>query len=491
MNLIIEGHRFHYEMQRLVGQFFPLQKIIVFQQGALPPDAQEAYVYTALKQTKDAVQLQASYFCCGKTHTLKERMDAVLPDFLKQAELTLGRLVYRLLAPLTGITPPWGILTGIRPVKLLRQLYGACPTPGQAQRAFAEEYLVSPQKLALAAQTRQKEDRVLARSRPESFSLYVSIPFCPSRCRYCSFISQNITMAYRVLPDYLQLLCQEIGQAGAVAAALGLRLETVYFGGGTPTALEAEQLSRIMAAIEQAFDLSTVAEYTVEAGRPDTITPKKLEAIRRGGAGRVSVNPQTFNPQVLAAIGRGHTVQQFYQGFAMAREAGFDCINIDLIAGLPGDDLRSFQESIHQALALNPENITLHTLSVKRAADLGATAGAELGGRYHQATRMVDYGQCRMMRQGYHPYYLYRQQNTAGNLENTGFSPPGHEGLYNVYIMDEAHSIFAVGAGAVTKLRHPQTGVIKRLYNPKYPFEYISRFEQRAGRGDEICRFYK
>lgn len=488
MKLIIDGHRFHYEMQRLVGQFFPLQKITLLFQSQL---SEEDYVYTGLHQTGDAALLRASCFCMGKVHTLEETLEATGPDFHKNAELAMGRLVYRLLAPITGISPPWGILTGIRPVKLLRQMQETLPDPVMAQQAFAQEFLVSPQKLALAVRTRQNEDRVLARSRPESFSLYVSIPFCPSRCRYCSFISQNIAMAYKVLPDYLRLLCQEIRQLGPVVTALGLRLETVYFGGGTPTTLQADQLAEIMTAIEEAFDLSTVSEYTVEAGRPDTITPEKLAVIRQGGAGRVSVNPQTFNPQVLAAIGREHTVEQFYQGFAMARDAGFDCINIDLIAGLPGDSLQSFQESVEKALALNPENITLHTLSVKRATDLGSDPGELPSVRYGQAVDMVDYGHRRMGEQCYLPYYLYRQQNMAGNLENTGFSRSGHEGLYNVYIMDETHSILAVGAGAVTKLRHPTTGVIRRLYNLKYPFEYISRFAELADRPEEIIKFYQ
>ncbi len=487
MKLVIDNHPFHYEMQRLVGQFFPLQKVVLHT-GEQPPEGD--YVYTGLKQTGDAVRLRASCFCRGQSAGLEEMVPAAAPGFAKQAELAMGRLIYRLLEPVTGISPPWGILTGVRPVKLLRQLYEEQPTAEQAEQVFTGDYLVSPQKLALAVQTRQNEDKLLARSRPESFSLYVSIPFCPSRCSYCSFISQNIAMAYRVLPDYLRLLCDEIRQTGPIAAALGLRLETVYFGGGTPTALEAGQLAQIMAVIGEAFDLSTVAEYTVEAGRPDTITPQKLAAIRQGGAGRISVNPQTFHPQVLAAIGRNHTVEQFYEGFAMAREAGFDCINIDLIAGLPGDTPEGFGQSIEKALALAPENITLHTLSVKRAAGLGAEGGAAQGVRYHQAVEMVDYGHRRMGEQGYRPYYLYRQQNMAGNLENTGFSLPGHEGLYNAYIMDETHSIFAVGAGAVTKLRHPKTGVIQRVYNLKYPFEYISRFAEMAARKDEIIKFY-
>ena len=267
-------------------------------------------------------------------------------------------------------------------------------------------------------------------------------------------------------------------------------METVYFGGGTPTTLSAEQLTALFRAVESAFDLSYLREYTVEAGRPDTVTAEKMAAIRAAGVGRVSINPQTLQPEVLAGIGRKHTVEQFYDAFDLARRAGFININTDLIAGLPGDDYAGFADTLERILALGPESITVHTLSMKRASNIMLQHRADYRVQ-DDAVRMVQLTAQALPQVGYAPYYLYRQSRTVGNQENVGWAKPGCEGLYNVYIMDETHTILGCGAGAVSKLKQPGTDYLERIFNYKFPYEYNAGLEEMLSRKDGLLTFYE
>ena len=276
-------------------------------------------------------------------------------------------------------------------------------------------------------------------------------------------------------------------------AGTGLALTTVYFGGGTPTILSAGQLDRICTAVEKNFDLSRLKEYTVEAGRPDTIDREKLRTLRRHRVTRISINPQTLNDEVLAGIGRKHTAQQIIDCFEMAREEGFDDINMDLIAGLPGETVESFSRTVDRIIALNPENVTVHTLSIKRSANYGTSweerlKALQLG---EQVGQMVSYAQKALIQYGWQPYYLYKQRNTLGNLENTGYCKPGYEGRYNIYIMDETQTILAAGGGAVTKLKSNRTGKLERIFNYKYPFEYVEHFDEILKRKDKVVDFFE
>ena len=264
----------------------------------------------------------------------------------------------------------------------------------------------------------------------------------------------------------------------------------MYFGGGTPTTLSAEQLTDLFRAVENSFDLSTVREYTVEAGRPDTVTPEKMAAIHVAGVGRVSINPQTLQPAVLAGIGRKHTVEQFYEAFEMARKAGFTNINTDLIAGLPGDDYDGFADTMDRILQLNPESVTVHTLSMKRASNIMLQHRPDFGVE-DDAVRMVRLSAQALPQAGYIPYYLYRQSRTVGNQENVGWSKPGCEGLYNVYIMDETHTILGCGAGAVSKLKQPGTDYLERIFNYKFPYEYNTGLEEMLRRKQAVTTFYE
>jgi oxygen-independent coproporphyrinogen-3 oxidase len=347
-------------------------------------------------------------------------------------------------------------------------------------RALTEDYLALPDKIRLALDTGRSQAEILADNRPGDYSLYISIPFCPSRCLYCSFVSHEIGKCRKLIPAYVEKLCEELRATAAIAGKLGWRLRTVYMGGGTPTTLEAADLDRILGVVAENFDLSTISEYTVEAGRPDTVTAEKLAILHRRGVGRISVNPQTMDDRVLDLIGRNHTARQVEESFALAREAGFGWINMDLIAGLPGDSDAGFARTMDQVLALSPENITVHTLTVKRSSTLRSLETA-----YEESPMHLDEcltGVRHTLREaGYRPYYLYRQKGTRQNLENVGYTKPGFESPYNIFIMEEVQTVLAVGAGAVTKLCGPGNAV-KRICNHKYPYEYIGRFGELIDR---------
>lgn len=481
MKICIEGHNYRYEVECLVRMFFHGRSITVCV-GA--PDGDGDYVYTRMTRQGGDVSLYAEASLRGKTAHAGDTVRFVSDA---ECERVFGVLLYQVLAPLTGVTLGWGVLTGIRPVKLVHRYHEDGLSDGEIRRLLSDDYLVSPRKIDLMLETAKREAQVLKLSRRDSYSLYVSIPFCPTRCLYCSFVSHAIEKARKLMPDYVRLLTEEIRYTAQALQSMNLRLETVYFGGGTPTTLSAEELAQVMGAVNSSFDLSRLREYTVEAGRPDTITEEKLHALKEYGATRISINPQTMNDPVLEAIGRRHTTQQTIDALALARRVGHDNINMDLIAGLPADTPESFCTSLEQVLALSPENITLHTLSVKRAAALTEDDCRRQG---EAVTSMLDYASNRFHENEYHPYYLYRQKNTVNNMENVGYCREGREGLYNVYIMDETHTIVALGAGGVSKLREPGGGLINRVFNYKYPYEYISRFDEILRRKDAIAQFY-
>lgn len=488
MHLYLRGNDFHFELENVCRLFLPLEKIITHREET--PDACEGLtVECTVTDSPEEAMLSCRVRLDGFDETARSSVSTASDNLRDDCELELCTLLYHLLVKLLGFTHGWGLITGVRPVKLLRRLtreMGAEAALGY----FRDKLLVGDEKRALCRTTLQAEDRLLSLSRPDSFSLYVSIPFCPTRCDYCSFVSQTVVQAKKLIPTYVEQLCCEIAYTGEIARRLGLRLETVYFGGGTPTTLSAEQLTALFRAVESSFDLSTVREYTVEAGRPDTVTPEKMAAIHAAGVGRVSINPQTLQPDVLAGIGRKHTVEQFYDAFEMARRAGFVNINTDLIAGLPGDTYDGFADTMDKILALAPESVTVHTLSMKRASNIMLQHRPDFGVE-DDAVRMVRHSAAALSAAGYAPYYLYRQSRTVGNQENVGWAKPGCEGLYNVYIMDETHTILGCGAGAVSKLKQPGTDYLERIFNYKFPYEYNSGLDEMLTRKDGVPIFYE
>ncbi len=482
MILEILGHSYQYELEKLTRLFFPNEKIRVVYKKSDAAETEPLF-RTEIRENN------AYVFCCLDGKALEQTVS--LKD-VEDPELQIASMLFRTLTDLTGYQPKWGLLTGIRPSKLLLALQAEMGEEN-AHTYFLDRFFVSEEKTALTESVAAREESIIRTSRPDSCSLYISIPFCPTRCSYCSFVSHAMTAATakKLLPDYVALLTKEIEKTGAYAKSLGLRLESVYFGGGTPTTLSAEQLGTLLSAIDRAFDLSFVREYTVEAGRPDTITREKLDTLKSGGVTRVSINPQTFNDAVLREIGRNHTSALTESAYFEARSAGFGNINMDFIAGLPMDTPDSFAASVDRAILLNPENITVHTLSVKRASNLGTQNAKVERASGLAADRMLGYAYQKLTANAYHPYYMYRQSKTLGNLENTGYAKAGYECIYNIFMMEECHTVFAVGAGAVTKLKSPHGKEIERIFNYKYPYEYISGFEEILARKEKILPFYE
>ncbi|MBR5473573.1 MAG: coproporphyrinogen dehydrogenase HemZ [Clostridia bacterium] len=485
MKLCNIGHNFDYEMEKLIRLFLPFEKIEVLHTVEID---QKYAVCEVFEQGEDIVtrvklilQNEQAQFCSV--------VDKNISDTRKETQHELGRQLFYCFEKITNYRPDWGILTGVRPAKLFLRY---CNDYGEqyAEEFFKNKFLVTQQKLDLCKKAVKGEEGIIALSGEKSFSLYLSVPFCPTRCSYCSFVSHSIEKAQDIIPQYVELLCRELEITANIAQKLGLRLETVYMGGGTPTTLNSEQLDLVLGTVNRCFDMSTVREFTVEAGRPDTIDENKLMAIKRNGVTRISINPQTMNDSVLETIGRKHTASDTVAAFNLARKIGFDNINMDLIAVLPTDTFDSFKDTVYEILKLDPESVTIHSLSMKRASTLntnGQHNEIHLGA---QASKMVEFGRDILTQNGILPYYMYRQSKTVGNLENVGYAKQGYEGLYNVYIMDETHTILACGASAVTKLKDNTQKNIKRIFNYKYPYEYISGFEELISRKAEIGEFY-
>ena len=483
MKLELKGHNFRYECEKICRIFFPAEKIAFAENGEEIPD-ESRNVYTEIEKNGEEYRFSCKAVIDGKENAYSFVSDLSVDDADEEKEL--AKAIVKVLSDITGITPPWGILTGVRPSKLMRtyiSLFG----DERAQELFKSQLLVSEEKTALAYTVAKVEERAVSLSKENSFSLYVSIPFCPTRCSYCSFVSHSISQAKKLIPDYVKLLCNEIKETAKLAGDLELKLETVYIGGGTPTSLEHTDLEKICTALRESFDMSNITEFTVEAGRPDTITEEKLRVLKEAGVTRISINPQTFSDEVLKSIGRKHTAQDIYDKFSLARALGFDNINTDLIAGLSGDTPGSFSDSVDKAISLGAENITVHTLALKSASDL---VTKEKISPEADTERMVRYASKALSEAGYIPYYMYRQSKSVGNLENVGWCKENYDCLYNIYMMEEIHSVFAVGAGAVTRLKDQTTGKISRVYNFKYPYEYISRFDELIGRKKDILEFY-
>ena len=485
MTIYIENHSFNYEMEKLARLFFPNDKIVVTEEtdNLLPP-----YIYTEIKE--ESVK---KVFVSVKTDGFEESSEKVLEPDSEESEKYTERVMavelYGILSRLTGKKQPWGILTGVRPIKLFRSL-AEKHNVEYAKKYFTEKLLVSPEKAELSAATEKYEKKILSLSTPVSFSLYISVPFCPSRCSYCSFVSQSIEKAKRLVQPYFELLCKEIEYTAEIVKQCGLKPESVYVGGGTPTVLSAPQLSALIETVNKNFDMSVCREFTVEAGRPDTIDIDKLHAIKNGGVDRISINPQTMNDSVLEIIGRKHTSEQTLKAFELARKAGFGHINTDIIAGLPTESAESFNSSLDRICELSPESVTVHTLAMKRSSRLtkqGMTVGE---GKESPAAEMLRYAEKKLIDLGYHPYYLYRQTRMEGNLENVGWAKEGYDGIYNVYVMDETHTILGCGAGAVTKLKNPCSNELTRIFNYKYPYEYINGFDEMLNRKKRVIEFY-
>lgn len=367
-----------------------------------------------------------------------------------------------------GTVGPWGLLTGVRPAKPLLIASRSGKDPAELERLLTDTFLVSPDKAKLCADVAKSENALCAGITKRSFSIYISVPFCPTRCAYCSFISYAVPNLMKLIPDYVDRICDDIRRIKDLSCELSLELTSIYIGGGTPTALDATSLEKVLSVIDECFDVGSLREFCVEAGRPDTIDRNKLEILKKYNVGRISINPQTLSDKTLQVIGRRHTVSDFYAAYKLAKEVGFDTVNTDLILGLPGESGADFEKSVEGVLALEPENITAHSFCIKKAADLAQDPKSlDAGDILPSQRRAFDM----IGKNGYAPYYIYRQKNAVGDLENIGFTKKGHECIYNVLMMEELQTVIGIGAGASTRLVGAN-GEISRIVAPKYPYEY-------------------
>ena len=477
MPIILIGHSYKYEIEATMKLFFSTARY------SFCTSREEAVGDEYVIAETDGNDLRVEVKLSGEAPVIRE----TAADETQSREHELCRLLFHILSDKTGIRPPWGLMTGIRPVKKVVELIREDVPKDEIFRRLRDKYEVTDKKLQLAYDTAINQLPILDMIDSTAASLYVSIPFCPTRCSYCSFVSHSMDSAIKLMPQYIEALCKELEILGKIVKETDTKIDTIYFGGGTPTSVSAQELRTIMEAVEKNFDLSKIREYSVEAGRPDTITEEKLRVIKELGAGRISVNPQTLNDDVLKVIGRKHSGEDAIKAFELARKVGFKNINTDLIAGLPTESAESFRNTLDRIIDLDPESITVHTLTIKRSATLFAEGNAN---NSNPAAEMVDYSIPTLMSHGYLPYYMYRQKNTVDNLENVGYAKKGFESCYNIFIMDETQTILGAGCAASTKLLYAGNR-IERIHNYKFPYEYIKSFDKLMEKKEEITECLK
>ncbi|MBQ7715868.1 MAG: coproporphyrinogen dehydrogenase HemZ [Clostridia bacterium] len=491
MKLVIKGDVSDFYLQTLCLLFYPGSKF------SEKENAADDGITVSASMTEDGTGCFAEIEISDSSGVYKgsshvDRSDGLSrPEMIKK--IALGRAFLEAGERATGIRPPWGLLTGVRPSKLARWSIESGLDESEAADALVRDYSVTREKAKLAASVASAELSLLKRDLYDKCSVYIAIPFCPTRCSYCSFVSYTSERLLSLIPEYLEVLMGEIKRTSRLIASLGKKVSTVYIGGGTPTTLDSEQLTRLLSCVAESFDTRSLDEFTLEAGRPDTIDREKARAAYSCGVSRVSVNTQTLNADVLQRIGRRHTPDDFFRAYSDVRCAGIENVNVDLIAGLPGESYDSFVSSLSGIEPLRPENITVHAFCVKKSAELKSEN--VYAPKSRDAEKSVSYAADHLGERGYIPYYMYRQKNAVSNLENVGYSLPGHEGLYNVLMMEEVQSIFAIGASAVTKLVRWEDGncVIKRTAENKYPFEYLrdkASADSRARREKETIDFF-
>lgn len=472
MKLRLIGHDSRYALEQLSLILFPQEKI-EYVEGPFAGDGAVSALHVGGTWATATARITRN----GETAhgTARCRADQLTEPLRRQI---LRQSYYRAALHFLAAPPSWGALSGVRPTKLVSRHLMAGGTRASADRMLRDVYDVSPQRRKLCLDAAEATMEALGRQQEGDISLYVGIPFCPTRCIYCSFVSAATEKSRKLISPYLEALGQEIHAAAEGLRQHPHRIRTVYIGGGTPTTLSAQELTWLLDTLHREFDLSQCLELTVEAGRPDTLDPEKLLAIRQGGATRISINPQTMDDRVLKIMGRSHTSGDILRAYDEALEAGHQDINMDLIAGLPGDTPEGFRHTLEQVLSLEPTNITVHTLALKKAATLYYEKRATLP-TAPMVEEMLAFASQALTEAGYHPYYLYRQKYMTGSFENVGWSKHGYDNLYNIYMMEELHSILSLGSGGVTKIiRGAQ---LTRLTNPKYPQEYIRDIQ-------EICR---
>ncbi len=473
MKLTLTGHQERYAVEQLQLALFPLESV----------DGEgEGTAVSALHRGGTWLTAVTSITRGGVTSRSAKRLKAA-EETVRLRRQILQQSFYHAALPFLSATPAWGALSGVRPTKLTTRHLLEGGSEASARAMMEKTYFVTPRRARLAVDCSRQTREAAALLDPKDVSVYVGIPFCPTRCAYCSFVSRTIGKRTELMEPYLEALLREIRHTGKLLANSGRRVRTVYMGGGTPTTLTTRQMQTVLECIRESFDLSHCLEFTVEGGRPDTLDDEKLRAIAQGGADRMSINPQTMVDSVLSACGRRHSARDVEAAYRQAQEAGFQAINMDLIAGLPTDTLEGFRHSLEQVIAMKPANITVHTLALKKGADLYEKR--ENLGTDQDVAAMVDYAETRLRASGYVPYYLYRQKYMSGSFENVGWCLPGTACLYNIYMMEELHTILSIGGGGMNKVSLPD-GHLRRFHNPKFPEQYIEMIDDVLRQKEEL-----
>ena len=460
MKLILKGHEELYAVEQLQMSLFPDKNT-------------EGQAISSLSRGKTWLTAATAITVNGQSSRVCKKL-RLTEETVRSRRKLLQQCYYLAALPHLEKAPAWGALSGVRPTKLTTKHLLEGGKPLSAYKMMQNEYFVTPERARLAVACSASTVGAYEKQTAGDLSLYVGIPFCPTRCAYCSFVSRSIGKRTELLDPYLTALYRELEVTGKLLKESGKRVRTVYIGGGTPTTLSADQMAQLLDAIYEKIDLSGCLEFTVEGGRPDTLDAEKLRTIRAHGADRMSINPQSMVDSVLRASGRPHKAEDVLRSYEQAVDAGFTAINMDLIAGLPADTYEGFCYSLDTVAALNPANITVHTLALKKGADLfeqkvDLPSGADV-------SRMVDYAGDRLTKSGFRPYYLYRQKYMSGSFENVGWSRDGLDCLYNIYMMEEIHSILSLGGGGMNKVNLPG-GRLERFHNPKFPEQYIEQIE--------------
>lgn len=491
MKLQLIGHDERYTVEQTLLALFPAEKLVY---GTVDPATDHRWAIISLRDTGEdgalRCQVTTEFGWDGKAAPYGFGVPLSGTDYQQEGQRRrcLGMSIFRAAQAVTGISPPWGSLTGVRPVKIAARSLERGASESKTLALLEDYYLVTPPRASMALAAAQAGIAAKQGLGHRDIAVYIGIPFCPTRCAYCSFVSASVERSFALVEPYLAALEAELRAGGRLCRERKLRIRSVYVGGGTPTTLTAPQLDRLLGVFADAFDLSACGEYTVEAGRPDTITPEKLSVLRRRGVTRVSVNPQTMEDAVLRAIGRRHTAEEVAAAMEEVAAAGFIHVNMDLIAGLPEDTPAGFTRSLERCLRFHPDNLTVHTLSLKK----GSRILSE-GLRIPEAAavgEMLDFAGAALEAAGYHPYYLYRQKYMSGSFENVGWCLPGAENRYNIYIMEELCSILSFGAGGSTKMVDA-AGRIVRAFNLKYPKEYVERPEKWQANQADFSAFVR
>ena len=468
MKLTLIGHDDRYAVEQL--------------QMALFPEGTEGQATSTLHRSETWLTASAKITIGDQTATASRRIKAA-EETVRLRRRALQQSYYLAATKLLPNVPAWGALAGVRPTKITTKHMLEGGTPKSADKLMKDVYYVTDDRRKLAVDCSVSTVNAAKLLEPQDLSLYVGIPFCPTRCTYCSFVSRTIGKKTELLNPYLEALLKELAITGRLLADSGKSVRTIYIGGGTPTTLTTEQMANLLDAIRESFDLSRCLEFTVEGGRPDTLNAEKLRTIFEHGADRMSINPQTMEDHVLRACARPHKAADVVRAYQEAVDAGFKAINMDLIAGLPEDTVEGFKRSLDTVAALNPANITVHTLALKKGADLFEKR-VKLP-TAEEVTEMVAYANETLRNLGYKPYYLYRQKYMSGSFENVGWSRDGLDCLYNIYMMEEVHTILSLGGGGMNKVNFPD-GSLKRFHNPKFPEQYIEMIDDVLRQKEEM-----